>query len=84
MHQRKTKLLKANSEPSIKRTRSDFDRGRPTLLLNRGMLTAIGENPAREGLLDTPNRAAKAMMFFTKGYEDSVSELEIHRLFAQT
>ena len=40
----------------------------------RGMLTAIGENPAREGLLDTPNRAAKAMMFFTKGYEDSVSE----------
>ena len=40
---------------------------------NRGMLTAIGENPAREGLLDTPNRAAKAMMFFTKGYEDSVS-----------
>ena len=48
------------------------------------MLTAIGENPAREGLLDAPNRAAKAMMFFTKGYEDSVSELEIHRLFAQT
>ena len=47
------------------------------MFLNRGMLTAIGENPAREGLLDTPHRAAKAMMFFTKGYEDSVSKTEV-------
>ena len=38
----------------------------------RGMLSAIGENPNREGLIDTPDRAAKAMLFFTKGYEDTV------------
>lgn len=32
----------------------------------RGLLKAIGENPEREGLIDTPKRAAKALMFFTK------------------
>ncbi len=30
------------------------------------MLSSIGENPEREGLRDTPVRAAKALMFFTK------------------
>ena len=32
----------------------------------RNLLINIGENPDREGLIDTPMRAAKAMMFFTK------------------
>ncbi|KAF6037079.1 hypothetical protein EB796_004605 [Bugula neritina] len=39
----------------------------------RCMLKSVGENPDREGLLKTPERAAKAFMFFTKGYEDSIS-----------
>ncbi|PZR51389.1 MAG: GTP cyclohydrolase I FolE, partial [Stutzerimonas stutzeri] len=29
----------------------------------REILLGIGENPAREGLLDTPKRAAKAMQY---------------------
>ena len=32
----------------------------------------MGEDPDREGLLKTPERAAKAFMFFTKGYEEDV------------
>lgn len=29
----------------------------------------------REGLLDTPMRAAKAITFFTKGYQETVQEV---------
>lgn len=34
----------------------------------RTILTAVGENPSRPGLEDTPERVARAMMFFTQGY----------------
>ena len=40
----------------------------------RGILENLGEDPAREGLVNTPMRAAKAIMFFTKGYEETVAE----------
>jgi GTP cyclohydrolase I len=36
------------------------------------LLWSLGENPERQGLLKTPERAAKAMLFFTKGYDQSL------------
>lgn len=37
------------------------------------LLSALGENPERQGLLKTPERAAKAMLFFTKGYDQTLT-----------
>ncbi len=40
--------------------------------LYKQILTDIGEDPKREGLKDTPHRAAKAMRYLTRGYDQSV------------
>ncbi|QEA40330.1 GTP cyclohydrolase I FolE [Pistricoccus aurantiacus] len=41
----------------------------------RQIISALGEDPDREGLRDTPKRAAKAMQFLTHGYEQSLETL---------
>ncbi|KAH7349035.1 hypothetical protein BKA66DRAFT_576124 [Pyrenochaeta sp. MPI-SDFR-AT-0127] len=41
----------------------------------RTMLECLGEDPDREGLLDTPERYAKALLFFTKGYEENLRDI---------
>jgi GTP cyclohydrolase I len=39
----------------------------------RKLLESVGEDPMRDGLLKTPERASKALLFFTKGYTESLS-----------
>ncbi|KAK5578875.1 hypothetical protein RB653_008550 [Dictyostelium firmibasis] len=39
------------------------------------LLSSLGEDPDREGLLKTPLRMSKALLFFTQGYEQSVDEV---------
>src|SRR5256714_11298854 len=39
------------------------------------ILECVGEDPNREGLLETPERYAKAMLFFTKGYEENLRDI---------
>ncbi len=41
----------------------------------RTLLIGLGENPDREGLLDTPKRVVKALKFLTSGYHQSLDEL---------
>lgn len=36
------------------------------------VLSALGEDPEREGLRKTPERYAKALQYFTKGYNDQI------------
>ena len=45
------------------------------------ILKEIGEDPHREGLRDTPERAANAMRYLTKGYTESLDEIINDALF---
>ncbi len=41
----------------------------------RELITEIGENCDREGLIKTPDRAAKALRFLTKGYQEDLETI---------
>ncbi|PQE33776.1 phosphoribosyl transferase domain protein [Rutstroemia sp. NJR-2017a WRK4] len=47
----------------------------------RTILECVGEDPDREGLIDTPERYAKAMLFFTKGYEENLHAIVNNAVF---
>ena len=49
--------------------------------LYRELLVKIGEDPARDGLVKTPERMAKAMEFLTRGYEMNVRDVVHDALF---
>ncbi len=39
------------------------------------IIKSIGEDPTREGLVKTPERAAKAMRFLTQGYQQNLNTI---------
>lgn len=47
------------------------------------ILTDIGENPQREGLLKTPERVAKAMQYLTHGYDLDPMEILKSAMFKE-
>jgi GTP cyclohydrolase IA len=49
--------------------------------LIRQLLAGLGEDPAREGLLDTPKRVEKALKFLTSGYTADVDTVLNNALF---
>ena len=49
--------------------------------LIRQLLAELGENPAREGLLNTPKRVEKALRFLTSGYTADVDSVLNNALF---
>jgi GTP cyclohydrolase IA len=49
--------------------------------LIRRLLAELGEDPAREGLVDTPKRVANAYRFLTSGYRADIDEVLNNALF---
>jgi len=49
--------------------------------LIRKLLADLGEDPTREGLLDTPKRVEKAYRFLTSGYDADIDEVLNNALF---
>ncbi|MFI5161178.1 MAG: GTP cyclohydrolase I FolE [Sphingobacteriales bacterium] len=49
----------------------------------QGVLNQIGEDPTREGLLKTPERVAKAMLFLTQGYDLNAKEILTSAMFKE-
>lgn len=49
--------------------------------LFKQLLVEVGEDTSREGLVDTPKRAAKAMSFLTSGYQMSLEEVTNNAIF---
>ena len=47
----------------------------------RQLLSALGEDASREGLLDTPKRVEKSLRFLTGGYQADVDEVLNNALF---
>ncbi|MEX5683420.1 GTP cyclohydrolase I FolE [Pseudomonas silesiensis] len=47
----------------------------------RAILRGVGEDPEREGLMDTPKRAAKAMQYLCHGYQQSLEQIVNGALF---
>ncbi|MFB3920183.1 MAG: GTP cyclohydrolase I FolE [Terriglobia bacterium] len=41
----------------------------------RNMLTEVGEDPTRDGLIKTPERVAKSLRFLTSGYQADVDKV---------
>jgi GTP cyclohydrolase I len=51
--------------------------------LYKESLSLLGEDPEREGLLNTPKRVAKAMQFLTHGYTTNPSEILKSAMFKE-
>ncbi|EEU44506.1 uncharacterized protein NECHADRAFT_85123 [Fusarium vanettenii 77-13-4] len=49
----------------------------------RTLLECVGEDPDREGLLDTPSRYAKALLFLTQGYQVNAEDIVNNALFRE-
>lgn len=49
----------------------------------KSIISLLGENPNREGLLKTPERVAKAIQFLTKGYKEDPEKVLASAMFQE-
>ena len=50
----------------------------------RSIIADIGEDPSRDGLLDTPERASKALKFLTHGYHEDAQKILKSAMFKES
>uniref|UniRef100_A0A1I7Z4E3 GTP cyclohydrolase 1 n=1 Tax=Steinernema glaseri TaxID=37863 RepID=A0A1I7Z4E3_9BILA len=66
-------------ETIVKKTSEEEENGANQLddmiTAYRSIIKHTGEDIQRQGLLKTPKRAAEAMLFFTKGYEENLDNI---------
>jgi GTP cyclohydrolase IA len=70
------------SKPSAVKMMPQHDESIADLM--QKLLLKIGEDPERQGLLRTPQRADKALRFLTSGYETDVASIVNGALFDET
>lgn len=63
---------KTNGHVKVKPEKNGEDSVQVMAESYKSILESVGEDPQREGLLKTPERAAKALQFFTKGYKEDL------------
>jgi GTP cyclohydrolase I len=74
-----TRLFRADPTDEI----ADTDRDDAFADLIRRELELVGEDPHREGLLETPKRVAKAMKFLTEGYKSTAEDVVGRGIFKE-
>ena len=67
----------------IREERYDADRIEKLAYHYREILSLLGEDTQREGLVKTPERVAKAMSFVTKGYAQDPVEIINSAIFRE-
>jgi GTP cyclohydrolase I len=67
------KTYEEYSQPYVDEIKSNF----------LSILENIGEDPSRNGILKTPERAAKAMQFLTQGYDMDPKEILLGAMFEE-
>ena len=65
------------------RENPETTRPEPLQPLMRNLLTSLGEDPTRDGLLKTPERMEKSLRWLTRGYEMNVRDVIGDALFEE-
>lgn len=73
----------AASEKEINTVSAENESRQKIEVMVKDLLSEIGENPDREGLIRTPHRVAKAYEFLTQGYHQDIEEVLNNAIFEE-
>lgn len=77
----RTQMIASNSLATLDDLGNNSQQNQSMAECFKKILCHVGEDPKRQGLLKTPERAAQAMLFFTKGYEEALDTIVNDAIF---